>query len=166
MNRLAFGRLIASLRKEHEDEEDNPWTQEKLAQEEETRKSLQKQDADNRNRLHTLLMSDDDSWSTIFGKVSGIVKSINELEGIEVKLQKSESNRQNDLIDMEKFLESCNSEIEKIRSEAESRINDIVKKTANIRDKIDVTIDEIVKIKDNKEKENFFMSVIKKIKRL
>jgi hypothetical protein len=33
VNRLAFGKLIASLRKEHEDEEDNSWTQEKLAQE-------------------------------------------------------------------------------------------------------------------------------------
>ena len=31
MNRDDFGKLIASLRREHEDEEDIPWTQEKLA---------------------------------------------------------------------------------------------------------------------------------------
>jgi len=33
MNRVDFGKLVASLRKEHEDEEGAPWTQEKLAQE-------------------------------------------------------------------------------------------------------------------------------------
>jgi transcriptional regulator with XRE-family HTH domain len=33
MNRVDFGRLIASLRKEHEDEEGNPWSQDYLAQE-------------------------------------------------------------------------------------------------------------------------------------
>ena len=33
MNRVDFGKLIASLRKEHDDEEDIPWTQERLAQE-------------------------------------------------------------------------------------------------------------------------------------
>ena len=33
MNRKDFGKLIASLRKEHEDEEGLPWTQERLAQE-------------------------------------------------------------------------------------------------------------------------------------
>lgn len=33
MNRIDFGKLIASLRREHEDEEGIPWTQEKLARE-------------------------------------------------------------------------------------------------------------------------------------
>ena len=33
MDPVDFGKLIASLRKEHEDEEDVPWTQEKLAEE-------------------------------------------------------------------------------------------------------------------------------------
>lgn len=33
MNRVDFGKLVASLRKEHDDEEDIPWTQERLAQE-------------------------------------------------------------------------------------------------------------------------------------
>jgi transcriptional regulator with XRE-family HTH domain len=33
MNPVDFGRLVASLRKEHEDEQGQPWTQEKLAQE-------------------------------------------------------------------------------------------------------------------------------------
>jgi transcriptional regulator with XRE-family HTH domain len=33
MNRVDFGKLVASLRKEHEDEDGAPWTQEKLAQE-------------------------------------------------------------------------------------------------------------------------------------
>ena len=33
MNRVDFGKLVASLRREHEDEEDNRWTQEKLAEE-------------------------------------------------------------------------------------------------------------------------------------
>ena len=33
MNQLDFGKLVASLRKEHEDEQGAPWTQEKLSQE-------------------------------------------------------------------------------------------------------------------------------------
>ena len=33
MNRVEFGRLIASLRREHEDENDRPWNQERLARE-------------------------------------------------------------------------------------------------------------------------------------
>ena len=33
MNRVDFGRLISSLRKEHDDEEERPWSQERLAQE-------------------------------------------------------------------------------------------------------------------------------------